>query len=677
MGQHKETDDGRNCWRTARERDRLRARFLIRERVAASSDDTPLDAVTTSPATIEWSPLDIHKLQQNLRYIHSGDRSKFSLTFMLDQHQLLSSPISTEYLQESLPQTLQLCTAWFGIEYATFLDHYISSLETFTVLEYAVWMGKYSILGALLVGGVSPCVKSASRSAKEQHNNTEWNERLQKLGTTRVLNRFFDAFPLPLSTYIVKRVVDLRMDAYRNRGDQTNSDHHHHVACTKCQQQTPPSFQLWVSPCGHAVCEPCLWKDMMDHIDERGNLDDVVLCPNCGVSGTESSTTCQETRLSSSQEAMTPSRKCQESLIKYEQLPSNRQALKARREKRKKLSEKEYLASSWFAAVAPSLGLSQDVRRDKFFASIERNAIHYARGCLVAGADVHWTNEYGQTALYMCAWRGNAEMVQLFLDYGANPSVCVNGGSTVSSVCKTNGHEDVLRVLHEHDQWEEDDPVQREHPLSTVSIRQDTIPLHAEILIEEDLDHPGAGSYVIDEVLSSDIVDRFLELWRSLPTDTSHQKKKGVPCSERSYYCDAEGYVRELLTNMIERTHLASPMQSVTVFPHMRFLNYAEAGTVLAPHVDLCRVDPDTGNRSTHSFLLYVTDCEKGGETSLLGGISGDDRNHVLARICPKRGRLLLFPHACPHEGNGVYDIPKILLRGEIMLSSTRVQEQS
>jgi hypothetical protein len=128
---------------------------------------------------------------------------------------------------------------------------------------------------------------------------------------------------------------------------------------------------------------------------------------------------------------------------------------------------------------------------------------------------------------------------------------------------------------------------------------------------------------------------------------------------------------------MIERTHLASPKRSVNVFPHMRFLNYAEAGTVLAPHVDLCRVDSVTGNRSTHSFLLYVTDCEKGGETSLLGDLSGDERNHVLASVSPKRGRLLLFPHACPHEGNAVYDVPKILLRGEVMLSTTRVQEQS
>jgi hypothetical protein len=39
-----------------------------------------------------------------------------------------------------------------------------------------------------------------------------------------------------------------------------------------------------------------------------------------------------------------------------------------------------------------------------------------------------------------------------------------------------------------------------------------------------------------------------------------------------------------------------------------------------------------------------------------------------LAKVTPKRGRLLLFPHNCPHKGNAVVDVPKLLLRGEIKL---------
>jgi hypothetical protein len=30
---------------------------------------------------------------------------------------------------------------------------------------------------------------------------------------------------------------------------------------------------------------------------------------------------------------------------------------------------------------------------------------------------------------------------------------------------------------------------------------------------------------------------------------------------------------------------------------------------------------------------------------------------------------MLVYPHACPHEGNEVVDVPKIILRGEVMLS--------
>ena len=122
-------------------------------------------------------------------------------------------------------------------------------------------------------------------------------------------------------------------------------------------------------------------------------------------------------------------------------------------------------------------------------------------------------------------------------------------------------------------------------------------------------------------------------------------------------------------TRSTTTTTMTTPTShSVVVFPHMRFLHYGTEGTELAPHVDLCRVDSSTGIRSTHSFLLYLTDCEEGGETSLLGAVSGDGRNQVLAAVSPKRGRLLLFPHACPHEGNRVVNVPKTLLRGEVTI---------
>ena len=144
--------------------------------------------------------------------------------------------------------------------------------------------------------------------------------------------------------------------------------------------------------------------------------------------------------------------------------------------------------------------------------------------------------------------------------------------------------------------------------------------------------------------------------------------------------------------------------------PNMRFLNYSLAGSSSPPHVDLSRRTKD-GRRSTHTFLLYLTDCDRGGETRLLRCVnpmilkenetkstvevevalhSDIDKNvlhstidksvlhpeidkNLLACIEPRRGRLLIFPHNCPHEGAHTISLPKILLRGELIGSDPTV----
>lgn len=139
---------------------------------------------------------------------------------------------------------------------------------------------------------------------------------------------------------------------------------------------------------------------------------------------------------------------------------------------------------------------------------------------------------------------------------------------------------------------------------------------------------------------------------------------------------------------------------------HMRFLTYSHAGSCSPPHTDLSRRTQD-GRCSTHTFLLYLTNCESGGETRLLRSVNPKNRavvaisdgkgcvsgrgedgegvtvstgsgvvslgattsavSNVLATIRPRRGRVLIFPHCCPHEGRAADSLPKILLRGEMI----------
>jgi len=146
---------------------------------------------------------------------------------------------------------------------------------------------------------------------------------------------------------------------------------------------------------------------------------------------------------------------------------------------------------------------------------------------------------------------------------------------------------------------------------------------------------------------------------------TSDKKKVNVLCSSRFYFCDSNNLITHLLETVIVQKHF-NQSRKVKILPHMRFLYYEHMGSSLAPHVDLCRVDEETEERSTHTFILYLSSCLKGGETVLLKSLIST--KEPLAIISPECGRLLLFPHMSPHMGNIVEDVPKLLLRGEAII---------
>jgi len=132
------------------------------------------------------------------------------------------------------------------------------------------------------------------------------------------------------------------------------------------------------------------------------------------------------------------------------------------------------------------------------------------------------------------------------------------------------------------------------------------------------------------------------------------------------------------------------------VFRYQRFLEYHKMGSELDPHTDGNKVCEETDLTSTHTLLLYLTDCTEGGETVLLTKCSKDYETSVgfleqrleddqvqtgqknscmtsndpilLYATRPRRGRILVFPHTTPHAGAKVISLPKICLRAEVSL---------
>ena len=215
------------------------------------------------------------------------------------------------------------------------------------------------------------------------------------------------------------------------------------------------------------------------------------------------------------------------------------------------------------------------------------------------------------------------------------------------------------------------------------------------------------GAYCIDNAFSQSFLNGLLDIFRSIPIAPSTKPE----CASRSYFCDISGIICEEIASIVRQVLLSMMMMSVQqqqqqqqqlhpqsnsfspwvkLFPQMRFLHYSVDGSSLDPHVDLSRVDvtSDEEIKSTHTTILYLTDCTHGGGTALLRHLRKDEGSNghnvqctdemvapgsnraAVATVCPRYGRLLLFPHNCPHEGLPIYaSAPKILLRGEISIS--------
>jgi hypothetical protein len=401
----------RDCWGKARERDRRKARRHIRARVATAENDTANDNDDHPWRMAHHQNNDDRNIvKEYLRHVWKGRRSQFSTTFVNRHADMLTRPhCIRQYLFEDdgqpHPELMELFRSWYGPDGAEELWKDLVMLSSFTFYELAVWCGKYSVVSALLHGGINPCVRGC-RNRNDDGDGDYFAQELFAAGK-QVLQRFFDRFPLRLSTYLVQRVVEMRQQsiaaaaAMSEDGVKTANSH-----CPCSNESIPMDYQLKFLACGHVFCEMCFWNDMLQTIDgpEKLAARDVVSCLVCGIHSTilepvgEASSAIDTTI---TMEGMTPKERRQESLRRLHQLPPNQQSLKSKEGRKKKVLEKDHLASSWGQAVLTSLGSTQEVRRDKFFGFVETNALPYVVAFLAAGVHVDWVNEYGQTALYL------------------------------------------------------------------------------------------------------------------------------------------------------------------------------------------------------------------------------------------------------------------------------------
>jgi len=473
-----------------------------------------------------------------------------------------------------------------------------------TFMEYASHLNRDFIVAKLLQAGANPV---CLRNLSDE----------EKLAQTYVI-QYLISIPEQYAVWIAKTISSFR-------------EHSEEGICPQCElERTLLSFM----PCGHQFCESCLWKATCTSYHTLRCL----ICSNLssGDNGLEPIRNFQ---------SRTPEQIKQLSLSKFKDVPLEAKYKKPKKSRFKALP---------LCIIDRKVALTKRDRMHDLHKCCESGNLYRLSALVDAGVDLDHQNQYGQTACFIASWRGHFEVVQFLLECGSDPNIISAGGASPLDIAlKSNS--DIADLLEKVGG----------RSGSMVDLEQhccllDSSCIKCITLMDRSETHPGAGSYYIDDCFTEDFLDHLDNLWQNLPCAP---REKDSP-NDRSYFCDSLGLVTSPIEQVLNTLEIGLHAQ---VLPHLRLVSYLRPNTSLPPHVDLARTDHE-GRNSTHTLILYLRDCNEGGETVLVRKIN--DPIH-LKTVAPKRGRILFFPHNCPHKGDVVVSAPKVFLRGEIYLEYT------
>eukprot|EP01045_Picozoa_sp_COSAG04_P001111 COSAG04_NODE_34_length_34523_cov_40.302446_25_plen_701_part_00 len=269
----------------------------------------------------------------------------------------------------------------------------------------------------------------------------------------------------------------------------------------------------------------------------------------------------------------------------------------------------------------------------------------------------------------IAAWRGHADALELLRWAGANVSASSHSGGTAA---------DALRGAAPGKT-----PERVAACAAVLGLQASSAPAQAPAaapagetttVIPTAAEHAGAGTLFIDGGFAEPFLKSLDALYAKIPAVVHADRSR--TSAIRSYHCDVDGSVSRAITAALGSS---LGQEALTVLPRMRFLCYRDVGGDMQPHVDLSKrvaeYDQLDATKSTHTFMLHLADCATGGETAFLtsvGALQNADaaeqkEEGVLGVAAPKRGRLIVFPHECPHAGLPCVDVPKHFLRGELL----------
>jgi hypothetical protein len=525
--------------------------------------------------------------------------------------------------------------------------------ERTSLMRFAVSKGRDKIIAALIRGGYDPSVHPSMINSKKSVNSTS----------------SLTTFPPGYSVWLVKFVYQMIDDAATNQTQNSTCE-----LCTRnCFENTFTEennlFLKW-NLCGHETCSRCTWETICKPLQDCNYS---LRCPICkvrcdGGSDTvylDDNTSVQRNDHQILIKELTSSERFHYSNQRWTQLPSENSCDHSEEESSNSpLVNKRppFLVGPLFEVSKYLIGTTQEQRLVEFHRSIVDNNISRIYWIFLAGINVDGQNQYGQTGLMIAATLGHLESVNFLLWCGADPTIRDNIHSNASQAAARHGYHQICNLINENmGNLIESLP---DRGLSPSLVNEAPVPSMTTLIPSSSLLSDGIGSCYLDNYFSESFLE-YLDLCFNHCHTSFHSKPIPTCCPLRYHLYDSELIIRREISSALaylQRHSEAQVSQCHSILPMMKYLHYTTLEAKLEPHIDLSKYDPITRISSTHTLILYLTTCVEGGETILMDHVTNPT---IRIPVKPKRGRLLLFPHHCPHEGGVIRQVPKILLRCE------------
>ena len=324
-----------------------------------------------------------------------------------------------------------------------------------------------------------------------------------------------------------------------------------------------------------------------------------------------------------------------------------------------KNKNKSFSAQTLRAHHSRGLGRTRSQRTEQLFESVLHGNMSRVALLVAEGVSLEERNTYGHTSLFVAAWRGHSKIAGALRLLGAQEAADFLGVTPQSVQLLLPPGAGAREETMEGLAWGCNPSPPKITTIFSFAKGSD----------------PQAQGVPLAHFIDGAFTDELVQFLSALPRQIPLSPAEKPSCSDRFYWSDTLGVLSRAVECALSRVREKEHVMCRGIFPHMRFLEYRSVGGVLPPHIDLSRTEhyfTDDGEctslTSTHTFLLYLSDCLDGGETALLHQLApapGDD--NTICAVKPVMGRLFFFPHSCPHEGRLVECVPKLLVRGEMV----------